>query len=454
MSIGALFRKTFSHGVHPDEQKELTARSAIVRLPFPKRVIVPLAQHIGAPAVPLVRKGEEVVRGQPIARASGFLSVPHHAPATGVVKKLELMASAKGPKTESIVIDLHPADGQNVLYGSFQDLDSLSPTELLEAVRETGMVGLGGAAFPTHAKLSIPEGHTIHTLIINGCECEPYLSTDHRVMLEQIDELILGTELLMKIIGAPRAIIGVEDNKPDAYKKIAARLPADGPISIEMLRTKYPQGAEKMLIKSLLGSEVPSGGFPFQVGVVVQNVATVAQLGELMPRGQGLIERVITVTGPGISKPGNYRVALGTPLRFVMEQVGYTGSAGELIMGGPMMGMSVASLDVPITKAVSAILVLDQPSRVARQADRTYPCIKCGRCLDACPIHLNPSQLGLLAAKRLYDVMEESYHLNDCFECGSCSYVCPAAIPLVQYFRIAKAINRETHQREAAENAG
>ncbi len=443
-------RKTFSHGVHPPENKDQTTGIRTRRMAFPTEVIVPLAQHFGAPAIPIVYKGQEVVRGEPIARADGFMSVPHHAPATGIVKAIELMASARGPKTESIIIKLNPGASQNVLYGEPRNVGSMSREQLIQAVQDCGMVGLGGAAFPTHVKLSVPEGERVDTLIANGCECEPYLSSDHRVMLEKTADLIRGIEIAMKVVGAKQAIIGLEDNKLDAYRHLLDTLPEDGPISVQALRTKYPQGAEKMLTKSLLGREVPSGGFPYQTGVVVQNVTTLSQLGKLLPEQQGLIERVVTITGPGLKRPGNYLVALGTPLGFVLKQVGYTGSANHLIMGGPMMGVSVASLDVPVTKAVSGIVVLNEKEEAQQRPDKAQVCIKCGRCLDACPIHLNPSQLGLLASKRQYETMEQKYNLNDCFECGSCSYVCPAAIPLVQYFRIAKAINRDIREKESA----
>ncbi|MCW8902492.1 RnfABCDGE type electron transport complex subunit C, partial [Sedimenticola sp.] len=275
-----------------------------------------------------------------------------------------------------------------------------------------------------------------------GCECEPYLTCDHRVMLEQTDRLIAGIRTIMRATGARQAIIGVEDNKLDAVKAIRDKLPEGEAISCEAVETKYPQGAEKMLIKSLLNREVPSGGLPVDIGVAVYNVGTMAQLGELIPRSRGLIERVVTVSGPGVGKPGNYLVPIGTPLRFLMEQVGSSSEANEVIVGGPMMGMTVASLDVPVTKGLSGVVVFEKEAE-EQQERPVYPCIKCGACLDACPINLNPSMLGQLASVRQYDVMAADFHLNDCFECGCCSYVCPSNIPLTQYFRIAKAVNRE-----------
>lgn len=435
-------RKTFAHGVHPPEYKEGTAGKPIRRLPFAPRMIIPLSQHFGKPAVPIVHVGQEVVRGEPIARADGFMSVPMHAPVTGIIEGIELMPTSRGPKMLSIILRAYPGAAQRVLYGAPREVEDMTPQEIINAVQDTGMVGLGGAAFPTHVKLSVPQEYPIDTLVVNGCECEPYLTADHRIMLEYTAELITGIRIAMRATGARHAVIGVEDNKLDAVEAIRAALPADGDIRVEAVETKYPQGSEKMLIKALLDREVPSGGYPYQIGVVVNNVGTLAELGKLLPESRGLIERVVTVAGPEVEKPGNYLIPIGTPLRFVLRQVGYTGDAGRIILGGPMMGNTVASLDVPVTKGVSGIVILpDQPADT--EATKIYPCIRCGRCLEACPVKLNPSELGRLAAKRQYQVMQEKFHLNDCFECGCCSYVCPSNIPLTQYFRIAKSINRE-----------
>lgn len=450
MQLIRLGKATFSHGIHPPEYKETTGAKGIRRLPFAPEMVLSLSQHFGKPSVPIVHEGQEVVRGEPIARADGFLSVPLHAPATGVIKKIGLMSTARGPKAEAIVLKLHSGASQDVLYDLPQDVDNMTPEQIVKGVQDTGMVGLGGASFPTHVKMTVPEGQKVDTVMVNGCECEPYLTTDHRVMLEYSMDLFAGIRIAMKAVGAEKAIIGVEDNKPDAIASLRDACPKDGSVTVGVMKAKYPQGAEKMMIKALLNREVPSGGYPSAVGVSVYNVATLAQLGALLPHSQGLIERVVTIAGPGIGQPGNYLVSLGTPLRFVLEQLGFKGDARQLILGGPMMGVSVASLDVPVSKGVSGILVLTEEEKRAHVPKQVWPCIKCAKCVQACPIHLNPSELGMLAAKRQYETMEKDFHLNDCFECGCCTYVCPSAIPLVQYFRIAKAINRENRARVAA----
>ncbi len=437
-------QKTFSHGIHPPEHKEGTDGKSVRRLPFAPVSVVPLLQHTGAPAKAIVREGQEVVRGEPIAEPGAYVSVPMHAPVTGVVERIGLARDAHGEMSPAIVIRAYPGASQEILYTGYRDIDAMSPKELTEAVWDSGVVGLGGAAFPTHIKLSVPPGKSIDTVIANGCECEPYLTSDHRVMLEYPEDILKGAHIAMRAVGASRAIVGVESNKLDAVEALRKHLPKDLPISVEVCETKYPQGAEKMLIKALLNREVPSGGLPADVGAGVFNVGTLAQLGNLLPKREGLIERVVTVTGPGVKKPGNYLMALGTPIGFVLEHCGYKpDEAVEVLFGGPMMGVAVGSFDIPITKGVTGILVLTEDELPSPDGRKVYPCIRCGTCLTGCPMHLNPSQLGLLSRKREYDVMANSFHLLDCFECGCCSYVCPSGIPLVQYFRIAKAIYRK-----------
>ncbi len=446
MKLSALFSgNTFQHGVHPHDYKGLTRHLPIRRLPFAPELILPLSQHAGKASTPLVKPGEEVVRGQPIAVADGFVSVPLHAPATGRVRSLQLMPSARGPKTMSLILQVYQGSSQKELYDNPHDLRQLSADEIIQAVQEAGMVGLGGAAFPTHVKMKPPAEQPVDTIIANGCECEPYLTCDHRLMLEQPDNLIQGLHLMQRALGVERAIIGIEDNKLDAAQLLQDYVSNDPTIEVKVVKTKYPQGAEKMLIKSVLNREVPPGSLPSAVGVSVFNVGTLTQIGELLPHGRGVIERVVTVSGDGVQHPGNYLVPVGTPVEFLLKQAGVVDAAHEVILGGPMMGMSIAALDVPVTKAMSGMVVLKKPEPDTERG-KEQPCIRCGYCVEACPMQLNPSMLGMLATSADYTGMQENYHLNDCFECGSCSYVCPSNIPLVQYFRIAKSINRDRQE--------
>lgn len=441
--LGFGSRKTFSHGVHPPEEKELTQAKAIRRMPFAPEFIIPLSQHTGAPARPIVREGQEVVRGEPIAEAGGFVSVPMHAPASGVIEKIGLARDVRGGMSPAIVVRQYAGASQEILYGSPVDVDTMTPAEIVKAVQNTGVVGLGGAAFPTHVKLAVPDEKRVDTIIVNGCECEPYLTTDHRIMLERAADLFEGIRIVKRAMSAARVIVGVEHNKLDAVAHLRGAKPRNMDVDIEVVQAKYPQGAEKMLAKALVNREVPSGKLPVDVGVAVFNVATLSQIGELLPRRQGLIERVVTVSGPSVKRPGNYLVALGTPLRFVLDQVGFDDPDAQFIFGGPMMGASVGSVDVPVTKGVTGILVFPRgDARLARDK-KEFACIRCGSCIQACPMHLNPSTLGLLARKQEYDSMADQYHLMDCFECGCCSYVCPSNIPLVQHFRVAKSVVRD-----------
>jgi len=443
MGILKFFKpNTFEHGVHPEDHKDLTNQLPIRRMPFAPQLLLPLSQHRGAPAKAVVKPGQEVVRGEIIGIAQGFVSVPLHAPATGTIKSISLIPTAEGPKTQALLLDVHQGDSQEMMYHAPRDPFALTPAEIVQAVQDTGLVGQGGAAFPSHVKLKPPPDKVLDTLVVNGCECEPYLTCDHRIMLEQTADLLTGIRIALRALNLKRAMIAVEDNKLDAIETISKLLPTDGSITVHALETKYPQGAEKMVIESVLKRQVPTGGLPGDVGVVMFNVGTLTQIGALVPRAQGLVERVITVSGLGVQRPGNYRVPVGTPLRFLLQYVGATPQANEVILGGPMMGMAVAALDVPVTKAMSGVVVLEA-GHIDLTPRTIYTCIRCGRCVEACPMHLNPSMLGLLATKHQYETMTEKYHLQDCFECGCCSYVCPSNIPLVQYFRIAKAINRE-----------
>ena len=447
MGIFNFHKNTFKHGVHPPEHKTETNGLPIRQFPFAPVIVMPMAQHIGAPAEIIVREGQEVNRGQLLAKAVGYVSVPIHASISGVVRKIANVPTISGKMVPGIYLEAFPSSTQEVLEGSPIDYNEATPEEILQGIQDAGIVGLGGAAFPTHVKLKIPEGKHCDELILNGIECEPFLTTDHRVMLEQGKDIFSGIKYLMKATGAKRTIIGIEANKQDAADHLKSMIPPGEPITVQVVPVKYPQGSEKMLITSILGREVPSGGLPIDVNVVVVNVATAAEIGRLLPHGRGIQERVVTITGPGVKKKGNYLIPIGTPLRFVLEQVGVQEPISEVYMGGPMMGVAVSNLDISIVKGTSGIVVFTE--KETKEEKKIYPCIKCGACVDACPISLNPSKLGILAKFEAYDEMASNYNLMDCFECGSCSYVCPSHIPLVQYFRMSKSIVRKRKQATA-----
>ncbi len=440
-----LVRKdSFRHGVHPPEHKDETSHLAIRRFPFAPELVVPLSQHLGKPAVAVVREGQEVARGQTIAEPDGFVSVAMHAPASGVVKRIALAPSISGTMVPSVYLQPYPASSQEAADGESCDAETATPDEIIMAIQRAGVVGLGGAAFPTHVKLKAPEGKRLETLIINGVECEPYLTTDHRVMLEQTADVFVGVRYLLRATGTTEAIIAVEANKPDAVKKLEEDCPQDLPVSIRVCPVKYPQGAEKLVIKSLLGREIPSGGLPADVNAICINVATTAEIGRLLPRGRGIQERVITIGGPGVQRKGNYRIPIGTTVRFALEETGAAQDISRVFLGGPMMGAAVSNLDISITKGTSGITVFTtEETGEATGHKIVYPCIHCARCVEVCPLFLNPSHLGLLAKNEEYVQMAEEFHLMDCFECGACSYVCPSHIPLVQYFRLAKKMVRK-----------
>lgn len=433
-------KDSFKHGVHPPENKEETNKLPIRQFAFAPLIILPMQQHIGAPSKIIVREGQEVSRGQLLAVADGYMSVPLHSPVSGTIRKISKVPVISGQMTEGIYLEPFPSSGQEVSEGVGISLD-VSAEQILKGIQDAGIVGLGGAAFPTHVKLKIPDGKSCEFLIINGIECEPYLTTDHRVMLEQADDIFMGIRYLLKATGAKEVIIGIEANKQDAADLLTQKIPSGIPVTVKVVPVKYPQGAEKMLITSLLGKEVPSGGLPIDVKAVVVNVATTAEIGRLLPHGQGIQERVITISGPGVKKKGNYLIPIGTPLRYVLEQVGAADNVSEVYMGGPMMGVAVSNLDISIVKGTSGIIVFGEQD--INKTDKIFPCIKCGACVDACPISLNPSKLGILAKAEAYETMADDFHLMDCFECGSCSFVCPSNIPLVQYFRLSKSILRK-----------
>ncbi len=436
--------KSFLRGIHLEDYKDDTNHLPIKRFPFAPLLILPFNQHIGRPSIPVVRQGQEVTRGQMIAKADGDFSVALHAPESGIIKKIDLVPSSSGKMEPGIYLQSYPGSTQEVMDGQPVDYQTATPEQIVKAIQDAGIVGLGGAAFPTHAKLIPPSDEPVDTVIINGAECEPYLTTDHRVMLEQTLDIMSGIHYLLKATGASKAIIGVESNKPDAYAALNDAAKHDSHISVEEVNAKYPQGAAKILIKALTNREVPPGAHTSAVGVIVCNVATTAEIGRLLPRGRGIQERVITVGGPAIREKGNYRIPIGTPLRFVLDTVGVEENLSRVFLGGPMMGNAVPNLDISITKGVSGVIAFTE--REIAKASKVYQCIHCGYCVDVCPLGLNPSKLGLLAQARQYNEMMDHYHLKDCFECGSCAFVCPSHIPLVQQFRVAKSMIRKLEE--------
>jgi electron transport complex protein RnfC len=429
--------KTFAQGIHPEYRKQKTENKAIVEAALPKKVIIPLHQHTGATCEPLVKVGEEVFEGQKIGETSKFISAPVHASISGKVIKVDKMLHPCGAEINSVVIESQTGARHEAKGTRHEALDKVTADEIRKIVREAGIVGLGGAAFPTHVKLTPPEGKKIDTILINGCECEPYITADHRIMLEKPQDVIYGSVAIAKSTGAERIVIGVEDNKPDAIERLrsVSRLQQAGKIEVVKLKTKYPQGGEKMLIKALLGKEVPSKGLPLDIGVVVSNVGTAVAIAEAIKSGSPLIKRVITVTGSGIKKPQNLQVRIGTTFQEITNQCGgLTEDAYKVVMGGPMMGVSQFSLDVPIVKATTCILVLSRKEVVE---EKVYPCVKCARCVDHCPVYLVPSRLSAFAETGKYGEFEE-WGGQDCIECGSCAYVCPAKIPIVHWVKLAK----------------
>ena len=430
----------FSHGVHPPESKELTAHLPIRRMPYPEEVVLPLRQHAGKPARLAVAPGVHVERGDVLATADGWVSSPVHASASGWVTDVDWWPHPDGSMCTAVRIRVEKYSGQVARPRLVPDWHGLSHAEVLRAVQDAGVVGLGGAAFPTHVKLAPPKDATIDTLVINGAECEPYLTTDHRSMVEYPERVHFGVRIMMHALGVKRAVIGVERNKPDAIEALERARPRDLDVTILPLTVKYPQGAEKMLIHAVLGREVSSGKLPASVGVIVQNVGSVATLAEVFETGLPLVERIVTVSGHGVKRPANLIVPVGTKVRDVLAFCGgLTDDAQEVLFGGPMMGQAQRDLDVPILKGTTGVVVLTSEDVGGSEV---LPCIHCGRCLEACPMFLNPSLLGDLARTARYEEMAAA-HLADCMLCGSCSYVCPSNIPLAQLFTASKAALRK-----------
>jgi len=428
--------KGFKGGVHPPDGKELSNAKEVVTLPVPEQVTIPLSQHIGAPAESLVKVGDAVKKGQKIGEAKGFVSVPVHASISGKVTAVASFPHPAGKNLPAIQIESDGLDEWSEDVKENPSYKNLSPEEIKSIIQGAGIVGMGGAAFPTHVKLSPPANKKIDTLIINGAECEPYLTADHRLMLEEPDRVIEGASIIARALSVPNILIGIEDNKPDAIKAVSDAARSYEGVKVVSLKVMYPQGGEKQLIKAVSGKEVPSGGLPMDVGVVVQNVATAAAVYDAIRFGRPLIERIVTVTGSGVNNPGNFRVRTGTSsLKLIEAAGGFKSEIGKVISGGPMMGMTQYTLDIPVTKGMSGLLFLPQ-NEVKSYASEA--CIRCGRCVAVCPMGLLPNMLGIYAELDRFEQAEKA-NLMDCIECGSCAYVCPSKRPLVHLIRYAKA---------------
>ena len=430
--------KTFPKGgIHPPEDK-LSAGSPIQKLPLPKTVIIPVGQHLGSPSEPLVKKGDQVKTGQIIAKSSSFVSTNIHSSVTGKVAKVDKFPDSSGYRRLAISINVEEDQWEDNIDTS-NTLNKQINSKAEEIIRKTldaGIVGMGGATFPSHIKLSVPKGKKVEVLIINGVECEPCLTSDHRLMLEKGEELLVGVRLMMTALGVNRAVIGIENNKHDAINNLTTLAKDYKTIEVQALKVKYPQGAEKQLIKAVTRREVPSGKLPIEVGAVVHNVGTAYAVYEAVQKNKPLIERVITVTGKKLARPSNFMVRTGTPVADLIEAAGgLPEDTGKIINGGPMMGKALNTLDVPVTKGTSGILVVPEGESFRK---KVYNCIRCGKCVSICPMGLEPYLLRAASEHKKWDIVEEERSL-DCMECGSCSYICPSGIPLLDYIRLGKS---------------
>ncbi|MBR1563735.1 MAG: electron transport complex subunit RsxC [Paludibacteraceae bacterium] len=431
--------KTFRiGGVHPQDNKQYSAHKQITAVPLPKKAVIPLVQHIGAPAKPLVVKGDKVKVGQLIAEAGGFVSANIHSPVSGTVAKIDTAKDAWGLSMPAIFIDVEGDEWMPEIdrTDTLNTVCKLEAKEIIEKIKQAGIVGLGGACFPTHVKLMPPPGKTPEVLIVNGVECEPYLTCDHQLMLEHGEEIMVGIQILMKALGINKAIIGIEKNKPDAIEQMTRLASHTLGVSVQPLNLRYPQGGEKQLIDACIRRQVPSGALPIEVGAVVDNVATIFAVYEAVQKNKPLVSRVMTVTGKDVKNPGNYLVRFGTPLTDVLEMAGgVPESTGKIIGGGPMMGRAMNNTDMPCNKRMSGALLLNR-----EESKRCEPenCIRCGKCVQACPMGLEPYLLSKLSYLERWDDMEK-HNVMDCIDCGCCQFTCPSNRPLLDYIRAGKA---------------
>lgn len=427
---------TFKKGVYPPHGKHLTEKSSIEEYLPKGDLVFPLSQHIGAPCSSLVKKGDHVLVGQKIGEANGFVSAPIYSSISGTVKNVTPVLTAMGTKTMAIIIENDNLYTQCDTKLNLKDYNSMSNEEIINLIKEAGIVGMGGATFPTHVKLSPPADKVIDSIIINAAECEPYLTCDHRLLIEEGEKIVQGLKVILKLFPQAHGYIGIENNKPDAIEVIEKLVKNEHNISVSSLKTKYPQGAEKQLIYSITKREVPSGKLPADVGCIVQNVGTVFQIYKTIVLGEPLVERIVTVTGEAIKNPKNLKVKIGTSIRELVENAcgGFKETPIKVISGGPMMGMTISSLDIPITKGSSGVLALTKDMAVLPK--QTH-CIRCGKCVNACPMNLIPCKIQNLGQANDLEGFEKMNGL-DCIECGCCTFVCPAKNNLLQSIRVAK----------------